>query len=95
MMTFRVLLKKARKLNESRLMFDLKKLRVSDAACTFQETIDGKFSPLIGLRNENMGITTYYTAVTDVGSEMLGKERRRKNPCVTRDVSTSVIRGEI
>ena len=30
-------------------------------------------------------ITTYNTAVTDAASEILGKERRRKNPCVTKD----------
>ena len=28
-------------------------------------------------------ITTYNTAVTDAASEILGKERRRKNPWVT------------
>ena len=31
-------------------------------------------------------LTTYNTAVTDAASEILGKERRRKKPCVTRDV---------
>ena len=31
-------------------------------------------------------ITTYNTAVTDAASEILGKERRRKKPRVTRDV---------
>ena len=31
-------------------------------------------------------ITTYNTAVTDAASEVLGKERRRKKPWVTKDV---------
>ena len=31
-------------------------------------------------------ITTYNKAVPDTASEMLGKERRRKKPLVTRDV---------
>ena len=31
-------------------------------------------------------ITTYNTAVTDAASEILGKERRRKKPWVTKDV---------
>ena len=31
-------------------------------------------------------ITTYTTAVTDATSEILGKERRRKKPSVTKDV---------
>ena len=38
-------------------------------ACTFQATIGGKFTPLIGLSDEDMDmdtmITTYNTAVTD------------------------------
>ena len=56
----------------------------------FQETIGGKFAPLIGLRDEdkdiNTIITTYNTAVTDAASEAFGKERRRKKPWGTRDV---------
>ena len=59
-------------------------------ACTFQAMIGGKFAPLIGLSDEDMHIdimiTTYNTAVTDATSEILGKERRRKRPWVTKDV---------
>ena len=58
--------------------------------CTFQATIGGKFAPLIGLRDEDMDIdtmiTTYNTAVTDAASDILGNERRRKKPRVTKDV---------
>ena len=90
MMTFRVRLKKARKPNQQRLWFYLEKLRNPDVASTFQATIGGKFAPLIGLSDEDMGIdtmiTTYNTAVTDAASEILGKERRRKKPWVTKDV---------
>ena len=90
MMTFRGSLKKARKPNQQRLRFDLEKLRDPDVARTFQTTIDWKFAPLIGLRDEDMGINTmitaYNTAVTDIASEIHGKERRRKKPWVTRDV---------
>ena len=90
MMTFQVRLKKARKPNQPRLRFELEKLRDPDVACTFPATIGGKFAPLIGLSDEdmNMGtmITTYNTAVTDAASEILGKERRRKKPWVTKDV---------
>ena len=77
-MTFRVCLQKSRKQKDP------------DVACTFQATIGGKFAPLIGLRDGDMGIdtmiTTYNTAVTDAESEVLGKERRRKKPRVTIDV---------
>ena len=59
-------------------------------ACAFQALIGGKFAPLIGLRNEDMDIntmvTTYNTAVNDAAGEILGKERRRRKPWVTKDV---------
>ena len=90
MMTFQVRLKMARKPNQLRLRFDLKKLRNPDVACTVQATIGGKFAPLIGLSDEDMDmdtiIITYNTAVTDAASEILGKERRRKKLWVTKDV---------
>ena len=90
MMTFQIRLKKTRKPNQPRLRFDLEKLRDPDVACTFQATIGGKFAPHIGLSDEDMDmntmITTYNTAVTDAASEILGKERRRKKPWVTKDV---------
>ena len=90
MMIFRVRLKKAIKPNQPRLRFDLEKLRDPDVACTFQATIGWKFAPLIGLSDKDMDIdtmiTTYNTAVTDAASEILGKERRRKKPWVTKDV---------
>ena len=50
---FRVRLKKARKLNQPRLRFDLDKLREPDVTCTFQATIGGKFAPLIRMRYED------------------------------------------
>ena len=91
-MTFRVHLKKVKKPNQPRLRFNLEKLRDPDVACTFQATICGKFTPLSGLRDKDMGIntmiTTYNTAVTDAASEILGNEFRRKMPWVTRDVLT-------
>ena len=90
MMTFQVRLKKARKPHQPRLRFDLEKLRDPDVACTFQATIGGKFAPLIGLSDGDMDmdtmITTYNTGVTDAASQILGKERRRKKPWVTKDV---------
>ena len=69
MMTFRVYLKKVRKPNQPRLRFDLEKLRDPDVECTSQATICGKFTPLIGLKDEDMDIntmiTTYNTAALD------------------------------
>ena len=88
MMTFQVRLKMARKPNQPRLRLDLEKLRNQYVACPFQAMIGGKFAPLIGLSDEDMDtmITTYNTAMTDAASEILGKERRRKKPWVTKDV---------
>ena len=77
-------MKKVRKPNQSRLRFDLEKLRDPHVACTSQATICGKFTPLIGLRDEDMDIntmiTTYNTALTDAASEILGNKCRRKMP---------------
>ena len=64
MMTFRVHLKKVKKPNQPRLRFNLEKLRDPDVACTFQATIRGKFTPLIGLRDEVMDINTMITTYT-------------------------------
>ena len=58
--------------------------------CIFQATICVKFSPLTGLRDKDIDISTmfstYYTAVADGVSEILGKGRSRKKPRVTKDV---------
>ena len=61
MMTFRARLKKAREPNQPRLGFDFEKLKDPDVACTFQATIGGKFTPLIGLRDEDLDIDTMIT----------------------------------
>ena len=58
-------------------------------ACTFHATLDGTFAPLIGLGDEDMDMDTmikYNTAVNDAANEIIGKERRRKKPWVTKDV---------
>ena len=87
MMAFRVRLKKARKRNQPILRFDLEKLRDPDVGCIFQAKIGWKFAPHTGLRDEDMDINTIYnTAVTDAASEILGKERRRKKPGLTKNV---------
>ena len=90
MMTVRVCLTKARKPNQSRLRFDLEKLKYPDVTCTFQATMGGKFAPLIGLRDKDMNIDTMITTcnktLTDAASEILWKERHSKKPWVTKDV---------
>ena len=55
-----------------------------------KQRLVGNLHHLTGLKEEDMDtktmITTYNTAVTDAASEVLGKERLRKKPWVTRDV---------
>ena len=89
MMTFRVRLQKERKPNQPRLRCDLEKLRDPDVDCTFQATVSGKFAPLVGLKDDidiDAMITTHNTAATEAASEILGKERHRKKPWVTKNV---------
>ena len=99
MMTFLVRLKKAGKPTQPSLRFDLKNLRDLNVACTFQAITRTNFSPLIGLKDDDMDtdtmITTYNTARTDTVSEMLGKESRRKRPGPLNMFSISVKRGQI
>ena len=99
MMTFRVRLKKTKKPTQSRLRFDLDKLRNPDVAGTFQTTIGGKLAPLINLRDDDIDIdsmiTTNNTAMTDTASKIIGKECRRKKPRLPEMFSTSVMKGGI
>ena len=44
--------------------------------CTFQATIDGKFAPLIGLKNDDMDIDIMITTST----------KGRKRPWITKGV---------
>lgn len=63
------------------------------------KTTDRKCAPLSGLNADVMDIDTmiitFNTAITDAASEILGKERRRKNRGSSKMFSTSVMGGEI
>ena len=52
--------------------------------------IGGRFAPLTIMSNEDTDIdsmiTTFNTAVTETASEILGKHRQKKKPCVTADI---------
>ena len=56
MMTFLFCLKKTKKPTQSRLRFDLEKIRNTDVAGTFRATTGGKFAPLINLRADDTDI---------------------------------------
>ena len=50
--------------------------------------IGGRFAPLMSNEDTNIDsmITTFNTAVTEKASEILGKHRQEKKPCVTADI---------
>ena len=77
MMTFHLCLKRISKPKNTRLKFDLKKLKDPNVLETFQ------FAPLTIMDNEDTDldsmITTFNTAVTETASEILGKHRQKKN----------------
>ena len=71
MMTFRLRLKKKKKISKprhTRLKFDLEKLKDPDVLETFQAMIGGKFAPLTVTNNGDADmdsmITTFNTTVT-------------------------------
>ena len=90
MMTFRLRLKRIIKPTNTRIKYDLEKLKDTTVAKAFQAEIGGKFAPLILLENENNDIDTMITAmniaVTETANEILGKHRRINKPWVTLDI---------
>ena len=90
MMTFRLPLKRIIKLTNTRIKYDLEKLKDPTVAKAFQAKIGRTFAPLILLENENNDIATMITAmntaVTETTNEIIGKHRRIKKPWVTSDI---------
>ena len=81
-MTFRVRLTKISKPKQTRLKFDLEKLKDPNVLESFQAMIGGRFAPLTIMSNDDTDIdsmiTTFNTAVTETVSEILGKHRQKK-----------------
>ncbi|XP_012934855.1 uncharacterized protein LOC106011070, partial [Aplysia californica] len=93
MMTFRLHLKRVKKQGNTRMKFDLEKLKDPDVAEAFQAMIGGKCAPLtvIDAGNNNdtdmdTWINTFNTAMTETASPILGKHRRVNKPWVTTDI---------
>ena len=82
MITFHLRLKRISNPEDTRLKFDLKKLKDPSVAETFQAIVSGKFAPLTIMNNEDADmdsiITTFITAVMKTASEILGKHRQKK-----------------
>ena len=82
-MTFRLHLKRISKPKQTRLKFDLKKLRRANVLETFHAVIGGKFAPLTIMISEdtdmNSVIITFNTATIGTSSDILGKHRQKEN----------------
>ena len=90
MMTFRLHLRKVMKQGQTRIRFDLEKLKDPEVAEAFQAMIGGKFAPLTMFNPDDTDIDkfvdTFNKAVTDTANEILGKQRRVKQPWVTANI---------
>ena len=73
----------------TRIRFDLEKLKDPEVAEIFKAKIGGKFAALSILdsdMNMDMLTDTFNTVVTDTANEILGKDRPVKKPWVTTDI---------
>jgi len=85
LLNFRVRLKKTNKTKNTRLKFNLDKLKDPTIAESFQATIGGKFAPLLALEEDAETMTTSFnTVMTETASILLGKHRRKTQPWVHR-----------
>ena len=90
MMTFKLHLKRVKKVGHTRIKFDLEKLKDPEVAEAFHAMIGGKFAALTildadGTYMETL-INTFNTAVPNTASEILGTHRPVKKPWVTADL---------
>ena len=89
-MTFHLRLKRISKSKQTRLKFDIEKLKNCNVLETFRAMIGRKFAPFTIMNNEDTDldsmITNSKTAVTETASEILGKHRQKKKPRVTAEI---------
>ena len=87
MMTFQTRLKKSRKPTQPRIRFGLEKLNDLTVMSAFQTTTGGSFTFLATLVDEDAELDSmvihFTKVVTDTSVELLGKQRRKRKPCVT------------
>ena len=88
MMNFKVRLKKTKKSKNTRLKFNLDRLKDPDIAESFKATIGGKFAPLLALEDNSMEtlITQFNEVLTEAANETLGKVRRKSQAWVTDEI---------
>ena len=90
MMTFQTRLKNSSQPAQLRIRYDLEKLTDPTVMSAFQATIGGRFAPLATLVDEDADLDSMFTnfnkAVTDTAAELLGKQRRKREPWVTHEI---------
>jgi len=87
LLNFRVRLKKINKTKNTRLKFNMDRLKDPTIAESFQATIRGKFAPLLALEEDAETMTISFNAVmTETASILLGKHRRKTQPWVTDEI---------
>ena len=89
LLNFHLRLKMNQRPKHTRVKFDLGKLNNTTTARAYQETLAGKLATIQN-RVDDMDIDTMTndlnTAITDTAQEILGKERRIKQPWMTREL---------
>ena len=89
LLNFHLRLKMNQRPKQTRVKFDLGKLNDTTTARAYQETLAGKLATIQN-RVDDMDIDTMTndlnTAITDTAEEILGKERRIKQPWMTREL---------
>ena len=86
-LNFKVRLKKTKKPKNTRLKFNLDRLKDPSIVESFQATVGGKFAALLTLDDDADALTTKFNAVmTETANDILGKHRRKTQPWVTDEI---------
>lgn len=86
-LNFKVRLKKITQTKNTRLKFNLEKLKDSTILESFQATIGGKFAAFLTLEEDTEVLTTKFnTVMTETAGEILGKHRYKTRPWVTDEI---------
>ena len=90
MMTFKLHMKRVKKLGHTRIKCELEKLKDPEVAEAFHAKIGGKLAALTILDADGTDmetlINTFNTAVTNTANDILGIHRPAKKPWVTADL---------
>eukprot|EP00745_Piridium_sociabile_P029601 TRINITY_DN4881_c1_g1_i1.p1 TRINITY_DN4881_c1_g1~~TRINITY_DN4881_c1_g1_i1.p1 ORF type:complete len:855 (-),score=217.58 TRINITY_DN4881_c1_g1_i1:120-2594(-) len=90
MLTFHLHLKKISKGKNTRLKFDVERLKDPEVAEAFQTTIERRFAPLNITGDDDVDVetltTTFNSTIIETANEILGRRHEIKQPWVTTDI---------